>query len=148
MLHARPALCDDAAVSGTDEEEAVFSERSPSSEDRGRARYEVDVAVTVDSEHNFYGGYATNLSAGGFFVATHIVHPVGTRFNFTIHLGDDPALIKGVGEVRWLRPQAAGSSSPAGLGIQFSKIEGDGARRIEAFLQKRKPLTMPPPDSR
>ena len=145
MVHGRAALCNDAAVSGDSEEEPVFSERSPASADRGLPRYEVDVAVTVDSEHNFYGGYATNLSAGGFFVATHIIHPVGTRFNFTIHLGSEGHIVKGVGEVRWLRPQAAGSTSPAGLGIQFTQVQGDGAERIETFLTRRKPLTMPPP---
>jgi uncharacterized protein (TIGR02266 family) len=124
---------------------ATFSERSPvtSPEDREQARFAVDVGVTVDSEHNFYAGLATNLSAGGFFVATHIVHPAGTRFNFTIHLTSEDAIVKGVGVVRWLRHRDAEPGTPAGLGIQFLEIEGDGAEKIASFLAKREPLQPP-----
>jgi uncharacterized protein (TIGR02266 family) len=128
------------------DDEPVFSERAPVAgiEDRESTRFEVDVAVTVDSAHNFYAGYATNLSAGGFFIATHIVHPVGTRFSFTIHLGDQGHIVKGIGEVRWLRAQQSGDAQ-AGLGIQFLEVEGDGAQRIAKFLEERKPLSAPPP---
>ncbi len=128
-----------------EESQAVFSEREPNSdlEDRGQARYGVDFAVTVDSEHNFYAGYATNLSAGGFYIATHIVHPVGTEFNFTIQLGQDKELIKGIGVVRWLRASKEDDDTPAGLGIQFREVEGDGLAKIEAFLKMRKPLRNP-----
>ncbi len=128
-----------------EESQAVFSERSPSSdvEDRDQTRYGVDFAVTVDSDHNFYAGYATNLSAGGFYIATHIVHPVGTEFNFTIQLGEDKQLVKGVGVVRWLRASEEGEETPAGLGIQFRDVEGDGLAKIDAFLKMRKPLRAP-----
>ena len=115
----------------------------PRAVDRGEVRYGVDVAVTVDSDSNFYAGHATNLSSGGFFIATPIVHPVGTRFRFTIHLGKEQTLITGEGVVRWLRA-SKGSDSPIGLGIQFAQIDDDGERLIEEFLKQRKPLA--PPD--
>ena len=87
--------------------------------DRGQERYGVDLAVTVNSDHNFYAGFAKNLSEGGIFVATHIVHPVGTQFNLSIHLDDgDTRVVKGVGVVRWIR--ALDGDLPAGLGIQFT----------------------------
>jgi uncharacterized protein (TIGR02266 family) len=138
-------------VSDHPEEEATFSggneEGGGSIADRGQVRYGVDLAVTVNSDHNFYAGFAKNLSEGGIFVATHIVHPVGTKFNLSMHLDDgDPRPVRGVGEVRWIR--ALDGDLPAGLGIQFTEIDEDGQTRIEAFLAKRDPLIVESPDAR
>jgi uncharacterized protein (TIGR02266 family) len=106
-------------------------------------RYDVDVSVTVDSANYFIAGFATNLSAGGIFIATPIVHPVGTRFDLSIHLDDgDPRPLRASGEVRWHRPLDEGSGTPQGIGIRFVSIEGDGGERIERFLARRKPLMM------
>lgn len=113
-------------------------------EDREEARFQVDLAVTVNSESNFYAGFASNLSAGGIFVATHIVHPVGTKFNISLHLDDGLGVVRGVGEVRWLRAQDETAGLPAGLGIRFIDVEGDGLERIEAFLGKRGPMQVGP----
>jgi uncharacterized protein (TIGR02266 family) len=124
----------------------TFSERAPAAgtaEDRQQERFDVDLAVTVDSEHNFYAGYATNLSASGVFVATTIVHPVGTRFSFTIQLAETREVVRGVGEVRWLRPKKNEEGLPAGIGIQFLEVEGDGAEKIGRFLSRRQPMTPP-----
>jgi hypothetical protein len=38
---------------------------------REHSRFHVDLDVTVGSDHNFYAGFAENLSAGGVFIATH-----------------------------------------------------------------------------
>ncbi len=138
------------ALVGDSNPEFTISESSI--EDRGELRFQVDLAVTVNSESNFYAGFASNLSAGGIFVATHIVHPVGTRFNLSIHLDDGLGVVRGVGEVRWLRPRDETAGLPAGIGIRFMEIEGDGAERIELFLAKRGPMKVgpskapPPPD--
>ena len=115
--------------------------------DRGQVRYGVDLAVTVNSDHNFYAGFAKNLSEGGIFVATHIVHPVGTQFNLSVHLDDgDARVVRGVGVVRWIR--ALDGDLPAGLGIQFTAIDGDGQARIERFLAKRDPMLVEDAESR
>lgn len=111
--------------------------------DRRQIRYDVDVSVTVDSDNYFIAGFATNLSAGGIFIATPIVHPVGTRFDLAIHLDDgDPRPLRATGEVRWHRPRDEGSGTPQGIGIRFISIDDDGGERINRFLARRKPLTM------
>lgn len=120
-------------------------------EDREEMRFQVDLAVTVNSESNFYAGFASNLSAGGIFVATHIVHPVGTKFNLSIHLDDGGGVVRGVGEVRWLRAQDETAGLQAGIGIRFIEVEGDGSERIESFLARRGPMQVgpskaPPPE--
>ncbi len=121
------------------ENEATFTEERGSIEDRGQVRYHVDISVTVDSDSNFYAGMAMNLSAGGIFIATHIVHPAGTKFNLSLHL-DEVGIVRGVGEVRWIRAQDEEAGQPAGLGIRFIQLEGDGADRIRRFLELRRPL--------
>jgi len=133
------------AVSGDSSDPKVtFSEDSvdPGSiDDREQPRFGVDVSVTVNSEHNFYAGVACNLSSGGVFVSTHIVHPVGTRFNVSIHLDDEDAgVVRGTGEVRWVRPATENEALPAGLGIRFVSISDDDLARIERFLAKRDPM--------
>ena len=40
---------------------------------RGHHRFSVDLDVSLGSDHNFYSGFAENLSVGGVFVATHQV---------------------------------------------------------------------------
>lgn len=104
------------------------------SEGRDRVRYGVDLAVTVDSEHDFIAGNATNLSIGGVFVHTHIVHPKGTRFDISVNLGDDT--VRGVGEVRWVRSATADETQPAGIGIRFVTLQVGGKERITAFLEQ------------
>ena len=113
-------------------------------EDRTEERHGVDLTVTVNSDHNFYAGFARNLSAGGIFVATHIVHPVGTKFDLSIHLDDgEPGVVRGVGEVRWIRAVDGDSDLQAGLGIRFTEIFDDGVERIERFLGRRGPMQAP-----
>ena len=78
--------------------EARFStlDRSPSSsglhaQRRHAPRYRVDLDVSLGSDHNFYTGLAENMSAGGVFVATHLLKPVGEIVQLTIHLPESNA---------------------------------------------------------
>lgn len=121
---------------------------SGSPEDRQEDRVGVDLNVTVNSDHNFYAGHAQNLSEGGIFIATHIVHPIGTMFDLSLHVDDgQTGVVRGKGEVRWIRPATDDLSLPAGLGIKFTELEGDGAERIAAFLQTRAPIAYDEPDA-
>lgn len=125
----------------SDDSEARFQDPQAEGHDREQARYGVDCTVTINSEHNFYAGLAQNLSEGGIFIATHIVHPIGTKFDVSIHLDDGrPGVVRGVGEVRWIRAANQGSDMPQGLGIRFLDLERDGTERITAFLRRREPM--------
>ncbi len=127
---------------GDSNPEVIISEGTI--EDREEARFQVDLTVTVNSDSNFYAGLASNLSAGGIFVATHIVHPVGTKFNVSLHLDDGQGVVRGLGEVRWMRTRDETAGLPAGLGIRFIEVEGDGAERIDSFLNRRGPMKVGP----
>lgn len=113
----------------------------PPSDGRVQTRYGVECSITIDSEAWFFAGTAHNLSEGGIFVATPIVQPIGSRFNLSIHLDDgQDGVIRGIGEVRWIRQVEAGEEDPAGIGIQFLALEGDGSERISAYLREKGPL--------
>src|SRR5258706_8279362 len=53
---------------------------------REHSRYSVDLDVSVGSDHNFYAGFAENLSAGGVFGATHKPSSPGSEIELSITL--------------------------------------------------------------
>src|SRR5262245_6073459 len=93
----------------------VQGESLASSHRREFVRHKVDLDVSLGSDHNFYSGFAENLSAGGVFIATHLLRPVGENVEVCIHLPDGSE-IRGSGEVRWVRVFNADSDTPPGIG--------------------------------
>jgi uncharacterized protein (TIGR02266 family) len=122
--------------------EARFSQldSEDASQRRTHSRYAVDLDVSLGSDHNFYAGFAENLSAGGIFVATHLLKPVGSSIELSIHLPDHDEPICGKGEVRWVREYNERSDMPPGMGIRFNEIENKAVEAIEQFLRQREPL--------
>lgn len=105
-----------------------------------KPRYEVDFDLTLNSETYFYAGSATNLSEGGFFVASHIQQDIGERFEFTIRLPETNQVVKGIGEVRWHRPKSEGPDSPAGMGIRFVELEPGSEEAVLDYLAGLEPV--------
>jgi len=106
---------------------------------REHARFGVDLDVSLGSEHNFYSGFAENLSVGGVFVATHQLRPVGEKVEVCIHLPDGTE-VRAVGEVRWVRTFNVESDMPPGLGLRFLTLDKVSNAAIERFLKEREPL--------
>ena len=123
-------------------EEATFTPTPHGSSDvrRVHARFTVDLDVTLGSQHNFYAGFAENLSAGGIFVATHKILPVGEVLMLSIRLPRLTRPIEGAGEVRWVREYSERSNVPPGLGLRFVEIAPAGIEAIHRFLENRDPL--------
>ena len=107
---------------------------------RKHPRYRVDLDVSLGSDHNFYVGLVENLSAGGVFVATHLLKPVGEVIEFTIHLPDSNDVVAGTGEVRWIREYADSGDTPPGMGVRFLELSVGSVQAIERFLARREPL--------
>ena len=106
----------------------------------GRRKFErkdIQLDVSLYSDSNFYAGFTENLSAGGVFVATHNLRPIGEKIDVTITLPNDKQIIAH-GVVRWLRVYNEASDAPPGMGIQFVEIEGEDLMR--EFLSARSPL--------
>lgn len=107
---------------------------------RANPRYAVELDVSLGSEHNFYAGFVENMSVGGVFVATHMIKPVGEKLELAIHLPDSDVVVRGIGEVRWIREYSEQSNVPPGMGVRFAHLEPGSLVAIEAFLAQREPL--------
>ncbi|HYQ18648.1 MAG TPA: TIGR02266 family protein [Polyangiaceae bacterium] len=122
--------------------EATIRSMMPSSDSaprREHSRFSVDLDVTVGSDHNFYAGFAENLSAGGVFIATHKLKPVGSKIELSINLPDGVQL-KTEGEVRWIRVFNEHSDTPPGMGVKFNDLPASSVAAIQNFLARRDPL--------
>jgi uncharacterized protein (TIGR02266 family) len=106
---------------------------------REHSRFSVDLDVTVGSDHNFYAGFAENLSAGGVFIATHKLKPVGSKIELSINLPDS-VTVQALGEVRWIRVFNEQSDTPPGMGVKFLEIDEASIAGIQGFLSRRDPL--------
>jgi uncharacterized protein (TIGR02266 family) len=106
---------------------------------REYVRYKVDLDVSLGSDHNFYSGFAENLSAGGVFIATHLLRPVGEKVEVCIHLPNGEE-IRAHGEVRWVRIFNAESDTPPGIGVRFAELDPGCEKAIESFLREREPI--------
>jgi uncharacterized protein (TIGR02266 family) len=109
--------------------------------EREYARLDLEVAVDMASDHNFFTGFSCNLSGGGLFVATHRVMPVGTLLEVSFQLPDSDEPIVAQVEVRWVRDQNELSDCPPGMGLRFLSIDEEASARIQEFTERtREPL--------
>jgi uncharacterized protein (TIGR02266 family) len=128
MRHAQPA-----------KDLKATAKASEASQRREHQRFGVDLDVSLGSEHNFYSGFAENLSAGGVFVATHQLRPVGEKVEVCIHLPDGSE-VRAMSEVRWVRTFNIESDMPPGLGLRFTELDESSNAAVERFLKQREPL--------
>jgi uncharacterized protein (TIGR02266 family) len=102
-------------------------------------RVEVTVAITAESESNFYVGFKEGVSSGGVFVATHAPMSIGCAVDLAIVLPGQET-IRARGTVRWLREYSEANGTVPGMGIGFGRLSSADARRIEEFERARAPL--------
>jgi uncharacterized protein (TIGR02266 family) len=112
---------------------------SGASHHREHSRFTVDLDMTIGSDHNFYAGFAENLSAGGVFIATHKLKPAGSTIELSINLPEG-VTVRAVGEVRWIRVFNEHSDTPPGMGVRFLEIDDSSVAAIGEFLSRRDPL--------
>jgi uncharacterized protein (TIGR02266 family) len=78
------------------------------------------------------------MSAGGLFVATYQIRPVGTPVMLSFVLPDGTTVTV-AGEVRWVRDPRSGEAIP-GMGIAFRGLEGADLEAVQRFCRKREPM--------
>ena len=116
------------------------SPRAVGAERREYERADVEVGVGVYSESNFYTGFTADISAGGLFVATYDIRPIGAEVNleFTLPGGHE---VKVKGEVRWVKdPIDSDSDGSPGMGVKFEGLSEADRVAIEEFISNREPL--------
>jgi uncharacterized protein (TIGR02266 family) len=106
---------------------------------REHARGALEIAVTLESEHNFWAGITDNISEGGVFVATNAPPPIGTRVELILTLPSHPEPFALQGVVRWTRERST-TDLPIGCGIQWQDLPRDAAQAIARFIAQRETI--------
>jgi uncharacterized protein (TIGR02266 family) len=109
---------------------------------RASERFDLEVKVDLESDHNFYTGLTQNISAGGLFIATHHLRRIGDQITlkFTLPGSDKPIAVET--EVRWIRENTAlrRAEGGTGMGVRFINLSAEAKAAIDGFLQNRDSL--------
>ena len=99
---------------------------------------EVPVRLSVSGEDGELVARTRDIAIGGMFVATADVRPVGTGAAFVLELGsgDAPDTVQGEAAVVWVREAPGGADQPAGMGMQFTRVEPPGEERLAMLFSE------------
>jgi len=114
------------------EKDARIGERQTASSMRIKLKYP-DVETFIQK-------YAVNISKGGIFIATKTPKAQGTplRFEFVLADAGATAVIRGEGQVQWVREYDAAQPQKAhGMGIKFTKLDAESQAVIDRALAFR-----------
>lgn len=120
--------------------QAPAQDEAPRARRRELPRVAIRAEVDLSSDSNFYGGFSTNISEGGLFIATVMHPPRGAMVDVHLSLPGGPE-INARGVVRWTRE--INDSTPdvmPGAGVQFVDLPAETAQAISDFVSKREPL--------
>jgi uncharacterized protein (TIGR02266 family) len=109
---------------------------------RASERFDLEVKVDLESDHNFYTGLTQNISAGGLFIATNAIRKIGDRITLQFSLPGTPEPLAVETEVRWIRENSALSrvDGATGMGVRFVNLSPQAATAIQQFLESRDSL--------
>src|SRR5262245_28785488 len=110
---------------------------------RASERFDLEVKVDLESDHNFYTGLTQNISAGGLFIATHHLRRIGDRITLKFTLPGSEKMLAVETEVRWIRENSAlvrAGESGTGMGVRFINLSAEASAAISGFLESRESL--------
>jgi uncharacterized protein (TIGR02266 family) len=109
---------------------------------RASERYDLEVKVDLESDHNFYTGLTQNISAGGLFIATHHLRRIGDRITLKFQMPGTDQTLAVETEVRWIRENSSLQrvDGATGMGVRFINLSPEAAAAINQFLQSRDSL--------
>ena len=109
---------------------------------RASERFDLEVKVDLESDHNFYTGLTQNISAGGLFIATHHLRRIGDRITLKFTLPGSDKTISVETEVRWIRENSAlqRAEGGTGMGVRFINLSAEAKAAIDSFLESRESL--------
>ena len=118
------------------------AEKAVRNAERHAERFDLEVKVDLESDHNFYTGLTQNISAGGLFVATHQLRRIGDRLKITFSLPGTAAPLTLETEVRWIRENSSlhRVDSSTGMGVRFINLSPEATDIIQAFIESRDSL--------
>jgi uncharacterized protein (TIGR02266 family) len=109
---------------------------------RASERFDLEVKVDLESDHNFYTGLTQNISAGGLFIATNAIRRIGDRITLKFSMPGSAEPLAVETEVRWIRENSALNrvDGATGMGVRFVNLSPQAAAAIQSFLESRDSL--------
>jgi uncharacterized protein (TIGR02266 family) len=109
---------------------------------RATERFDLEVKVDLESDHNFYTGLTQNISSGGVFIATSAIRKIGDRITLKFSLPGIPDPVAVETEVRWIRENSAlhRVEGETGMGVRFVNLSPVAAAAIQKFVESRDSL--------
>ena len=109
---------------------------------RASERFDLEVKVDLESDHNFYTGLTQNISAGGLFIATHHLRRIGDQITLKFTLPGSDKVVAVETEVRWIRENSAlmRADGGTGMGVRFINLSPEAKAAIDSFVQSRESL--------
>jgi uncharacterized protein (TIGR02266 family) len=109
---------------------------------RASERFDLEVKVDLESDHNFYTGLTQNISAGGLFIATNAIRRIGDRITLKFSIPGTVEPLSVETEVRWIRENSALNrvDGATGMGVRFVNLSPQAAAAIQLFLESRDSL--------
>ncbi|MBC7792880.1 MAG: PilZ domain-containing protein [Clostridia bacterium] len=118
-------------ASKTNGERRRTDRRTERGDRRGEERLPLELWMEELAGDDIYFRRSGNIASGGVFFDRAIPHPLGTVVTLKFALPGDREMVVARGEV----VSAAAAGEGLGMGVKFVHVEGDGQKRIRAFLK-------------
>jgi len=93
------------------------------------------MSVALKDKAALYAAYMPFVKNGGLFITTSKNYQLGDEVFILLTLMDEPEKYPIAGKIIWITPKGAQGNRLAGIGVQFSDIDGGVARnKIETYL--------------
>ncbi len=102
-----------------------------------RIALERKISLRFPHFQGFLTEYCSNVSITGMFIQSQDPRPPGEILDFEFNLIDGLQLIRGTGEVIWVRLEDQGPELPAGMGIRFLRLDAQSRRLIRWAVEKQ-----------
>ncbi len=102
-----------------------------------RIALERKISLRFPHFQGFLTEYCSNISITGMFIESSEPRPPGQILDFELNLIDGLKLIRGTGEVVWVRATDEGPQLPAGMGIRFLRLDAESRRLIRWAVEKQ-----------
>jgi type IV pilus assembly protein PilZ len=93
------------------------------------------LSLTIKDKSALYAAYMPFVKNGGLFIPTNKAYKLGDEVFMLLTLMEETEKIPVAGKIVWVTPQGAQGNRAAGVGVQFSDLDGGAARnKIETYL--------------
>ncbi|MEM8960469.1 MAG: PilZ domain-containing protein [Acidobacteriota bacterium] len=85
----------------------------------------------------FIEDLSSHVSLRGMFFESERPKPVGSRVQIDLRLVDGFQLVRGEGEVVWIRPEQTAADQPAGMGVRFDALDENSRELVLKILEEQ-----------